>query len=126
MKGREGSAQLIRGGVYLVNFRPQDHNARFRKFILCLQEGEMVRNTNWFVGIALTTRRLEKHHPADVRISKEENATNRDAKAICSQIHTIPKRNIIELKYVLSQSTMDEIDQKLLFGIGLVPLENYY
>lgn len=115
-----------RGAVLRIRFHPPDDSGHpIEKFCICLQEGKIVQNTNAFVGIILTTRYLDRLHKTDVFITPEESHSEKGVKAICSQIHTIPKDRVIDYAYSLSTGTMGEIDQKLLFGIGIVRLEDY-
>ena len=76
------------------------------------------------VVVNLSTQRLDKIYATDVLLSPEESHTEKGAKVICNQIHTISKKFIIEYKYSLTKETMDVIDERLALGIGFVKLED--
>lgn len=63
-------------------------------------------------------------YPTDVVLNPEESGTRYGAKVICNQIHTVAKSMIIDFKYHLSPVTMREIDERLLFGVGIVKIED--
>ena len=118
----------IRGAVFLVKFVPPDQPSQpIHKFVLCLQEGRIVENTNSFVAVVITTikeNRETKDYPWQVILSPQESRTEHGAIIICNQIHTIPKDSVVEHKYTLSEATMKEVDAKLMLGIGIGKIED--
>jgi mRNA-degrading endonuclease toxin of MazEF toxin-antitoxin module len=117
-----------RGAVYLVEFVPPDEPSKpIQKFALCLQEGKIVDFANSFVAVILTTIKENKEvkdYPWQVILSPEESQTEHGAIIICNQIHTIPKENIRGHKYTLSDATMEEVNEKLMLGIGVAKIED--
>jgi len=118
----------IRGAVFLVKFVPPDQPSKpIQKYVLCLQEGKIVENVNSFVAVVITTIKEKKEikdYPWQVILSPQESRTEHGAIIICNQIHTIPKDNIIEHKYTLSDATMKEVNAKLMLGIGIAKIED--
>lgn len=118
----------IRGAVFLVKFVPPDQPSKpIQKYVLCLQEGKIVENVNSFVAVVITTIKEKKEikdYPWQVILSPQESRTEHGAIIICNQIHTIPKDNIIEHKYALSDATMKEVNAKLMLGIGIAKIED--
>ena len=116
-----------RGSVFKVKFIPPDRpDQPIEKFVVCLQEGKIVAKTSSFVGLILTTLKPDKprrKYPWEVLVSPNESRTQHGVAIICNQIHTIPKDWIIDYAYDLSVATMEEVDQKVLFGVGLVKIE---
>jgi mRNA-degrading endonuclease toxin of MazEF toxin-antitoxin module len=63
-------------------------------------------------------------YPWQVILSPEESQTEHGTIIICNQIHTIPKENIRGHKYTLSDATMEEVNEKLMLGIGVAKIED--
>ena len=118
-----------RGDVYVVDFPlPDALGKTITKFMVNLQEGSIIDYTSTMVGQIITTLKSPdplKLYPTDVLLSPEESKTKYGAKVLCNQIHTIDKRQILDIKYRLSLPTMREIDKKLLLGIGLIKIEDF-
>lgn len=117
--------KLKRGQVYVVQFYPPDDPTKIvEKFCVCLQEGKIVDNSPTFVGVNITTERLDKVYPDNVFLSAEESNTPSGAKVICNQIHTYPKTSIKKAVYCLSETKMQEINEKLMLGVGIIKIED--
>jgi len=118
-----------RGDVYLVEFPlPDILGKAITKYIVNLQEGSIINFSPTMVGIIITTFKTPsppRLYPTDVLLTPHESRTQYGAKAICNQIHTIDKKQILNLKYHLSMATMREIDKRLLLGIGLIKIEDF-
>ncbi len=116
---------LVRGQVYIVRFNPPDNPAMtIKKYCVNLQEGSIVNNSPTFVAVNITTKDLESDYAWDVFLSPEESGTPSGAKVICSQIHTHLKAQIIKAApYSLSQIRMEELNKKLLLGVGIIKSE---
>ncbi len=118
-------ANLVRGQVYVVRFNPPDDPARtIKKYCVNLQKGSIVDNSPTFVAVNITTRNLERIYDCDVFLSPEESGTSDGAKVICSQIYTHIKAQIQAAPYRLSQARMEELDKKLLLGVGIIKTED--
>lgn len=116
--------QFSRGNVFRVKFHPPGKATEtIPKYIVNLQEGKIVAKRPNFVGVVLTTQRVERLYPWDVFVSEEECGHPGGVRVMCDHIHTIPKDDILDLAYKLSDVTMEEIDQKLLLGVGIVKVE---
>lgn len=116
--------RFSRGNVFRVKFHPPDKpDETIPKYVVNLQEGKIVAQTLDFVGVVLTTQRADCLYPWEVFVSEEECGFPGGVKVKCHQIHTIPKEDILDFAYKLSDVTMEEIDQKLLLGVGIVKLE---
>jgi len=118
-----------RGEVYLVNFPlPDVLGQTIPKFMINLQEGRIIDHSPTMVGIVITTLKSPAHpdlFPTDVLLSPQETKTPYGAKALCNQIHTVDKLQIIDFKYKLSPETMLEINKRLFIGIGLIKVEDF-
>ena len=118
-----------RGDVYLVEFPlPDVLGQTIPKYMVNLQEGSIIDYSPTMVGLIITTLKTPaqpKLYPTDILLSPEESKTVFGARVICNQIHTINKKQILELKYHLSPTTMREIDKRLLLGIGLIKIEDF-
>jgi mRNA-degrading endonuclease toxin of MazEF toxin-antitoxin module len=118
-----------RGDVYVVDFPlPDALGKTITKFMVNLQEGSIIDYTSTMVGQIITTLKSPdplKLYPTDVLLSPEESKTKYGAKVLCNQIHTIDKKQILDIKYHFSLPTMREIDKKLLLGIGLIKIEDF-
>ena len=118
-----------RGDVYLVNFPlPDARGQTIQKFMINLQEGRIIDHSPTMVGIIITTLKSSARpelFSTDVLLSPQETKTQYGAKALCNQIHTIDKLQIIDFKYRLSPATMLEINKRLLIGIGLIKVDDF-
>ena len=115
---------LVRGQVYRVEFHPPDNPSETReKYCVNLQEGSIVDNSPTFVGVNITTKRLESSYDTDVFLSPEESNTPNGAKVMCNQIHTYFKTQIKAAPYSLSQIRIEELNEKLLLGVGIIKSE---
>ncbi len=119
-------ANLVRGQVYIVRFNPPDNPAMtIEKYCVNLQEGSIVDNSSTFVAVNITTRNLERvYDDWNIFLSPEESGTPDGAKVICSQIYTHIKAQIKAAPYRLSQARMEELDKKLLLGVGIIKAED--
>ncbi len=115
---------LVREQVYSVEFHPPDNPSETReKYCVNLQEGSIVDNSPTFVGVNITTKRLESSYDTDVFLSPEESNTPNGAKVMCNQIHTYFKTQIKAAPYSLSQIRIEELNEKLLLGVGIIKSE---
>ena len=117
-----------RGCVFTINFPPDDPQRQglIKKFVLCLQEGKIVQNRDRFVGVLLTTCKdtsEPRTYPWSVFISPTESKTKYGVLIDCSQIHTIPRNDILGVEYELDRATMGKVDTALQFGIGTLNIE---
>ncbi len=113
-----------RGSVFVIQFTPpNDPTKPIEKLVVCLQEGKIVESSDDFVAVLTTTRKLDSIYPWDVFVSPEESHSVEGIKVQCNKIHTLSKSCIKEHAYDLSDSTMKEIDRKLLLGIGIAKFE---
>jgi mRNA-degrading endonuclease toxin of MazEF toxin-antitoxin module len=113
---------FARGIVFKVEF-PADDPAKkdknIPKYALNLQEGKIVDKRDYFVCVLLTTN-IDKLRVTDVLLTQEEAGledTDDRAKVCCESIYTLPKSIIAEPAYTLSESTMREVDKKLLISL---------
>lgn len=77
-----------------------------------------------FVAALITTKKLKNIYPWEVYLSPQECQSSEGAKVQCNKIYTIPKDWIEKNVYTLSDATMQEINQKLLLGVGLAKYED--
>lgn len=124
---------LKRGAVYIIKYSADDPLKKgedIPKYVINLQEGEVVDKANSFVFLFITTdaEKLKKIYKWDVLLSPEESHTKAGAKVGCDRVYTGFKKNIIEFAYELNHSTMVEIDEKLYFTlcIGGRKIEDSY
>lgn len=110
----------IRGAVYYINYQKTDGTV-IKKFVVCLQQGKVVNNSDSFLGVLLTTEHMDRDYPWEVKVSAEEARTPTGARITCSQIHTLPKSCVIEYRYPLSAATMREVDKRLLRALCIAP-----
>lgn len=111
--------------MYVVEFHPPDEPTRaIEKFCVNLQEGRIVDKSPTFVAVNITTDRLDEIYPDNVVLTPEESHTATGAKVLCNQIHTLFKTQIKRAAYRLSETKMQEINDKLLIGVGIVKLED--
>jgi len=120
---------FVRGNVYLINFDSDDpaRNPIIEKFCLCLQQGSIIHNRPFFVGVLLTTCKTSNSprlFPWTVYVPPAESRTEFGVIIECSQIYTVPKPDVIQYAYNLSVDTMAKVDQALQFGIGVVNVED--
>jgi len=119
-----------RGDVYLVNFPlPDVLGQTIPKFMLNLQEGKIIDHSSTMVGVIITTLKNPSSpnlYPADVLLTPLESKTQYGAKVLCNQIHTIDKSQIIDFKYKLSITTMQEVNKRLFLGIGIIKIEDFF
>jgi len=116
---------LKRGDVYRAQWHPPDSPQKpISKHVVVLQEGIIVRNSPTVVCVNMTTQGLNATYPWDVLVSATESKTVAGARVICSQIHTLCAKDLTDYRYSLTPETMEEIDQGLLLGIGLVKYED--
>lgn len=116
--------QFSRGNVFRVKFHPPDQPSEtIEKYVVNLQEGKIVENSPTFVGIILTTQRLQSIYPADILVTEQECGRPEGVKIMCNQIHTIPKKDIISFEYKLSDVTMEAVGEKSLLGVGIAKIE---
>ena len=114
-----------RGFVFKIKFiPPNDPTKSIDKFVVCLQEGKIVERSADFVAALITTKKLENIYPWEVYLSPKECQSSEGAKVQCNKIHTIPKDWIEKNVYTLSDATMEEVDQKLMLGVGIVKIED--
>lgn len=117
----------VRGGVYKVRFTPPGEPSRvLEKYFVCLQEGRLFQRATEFVGVRITTLREQerrKAYPTHVFLTPEESHTQFGAKVICEWIHTIPKANVIDYAYSLTEATMQEIEERLLIALCMEKYE---
>ncbi len=99
------------------------------KFMVNLHEGRIIDHGSTMVGVIITTLKDPTPpkflYPTDVILSPQETKTPCGAKALCNQIHTIDKLQIIDFKYKLSPATRLEINKRLLIGIGLIKGDDF-
>lgn len=116
-----------RGAVYLVRFTPPGEPSRvLEKYFVCLQEGRLFERAPDFVGVRITTLReheTRKAYPTHVFLTPEESHTQFGAKVICEWIHTIPKADVIDYAYSLTEATMREIEERLLIALCMEKYE---
>ena len=120
---------FVRGSVYLIKFASDDpaRNPIIEKFCLCLQQGSIIHNRPFFVGVILTTCKnnsTPRLFPWTVYVAPAESRTDFGAIIECSQIYTVPKADVVKYAYNLSADTMRKVDQALQFGIGVVNVED--
>lgn len=120
---------LMRGQVYRVHFEADDpgREGMIQKYFLCLQEGSIVHNRQQFVGVLLTTckdNNKPRTYPWTVYVSPAESGTEFGVLVNCSQIHAVPKSDIIEPAYRLDNATMEKVNRALQFGIGTIKVED--
>lgn len=114
-----------RGFVFKIKFVPPNDPAKsIDKFVVCLQEGKIVEKSADFTAALITTKKVDKIRPWEVYLSPQECRSSDGAKVQCNKIHTIPKEWIEKNAYTLSDATMEEVDQKLMLGVGLVKYED--
>lgn len=119
---------FLRGCVYLVEFHPPNQpGVTLQKYFVCLQEGRLFERATEFVGVRITSLKeneARRKYPTHVFLSPEESNTDYGAKVICEWIHTLPKQDVIDYAYTLSDATMREINERLLIALGMVSLED--
>lgn len=116
--------QFSRGNVFRVKFHPPDQPSKtIEKYVVNLQEGKIVEKSPTFVGVILTTQRIQSIYPTDVLVTEQECGRPGGVKIMCNQIHTIPKKDIISFEYKLSDVTMEAVGEKSLLGMGIAKIE---
>lgn len=115
--------KLVRGQVYIIEFHPPDNPSETTtKYCVNLQEGSIVDNSPTFVGVNITTKRLKSIYATDMLLSSEESDTPGGAKVMCNQIHTYFKTQIKAAPYSLSQIRIEELNEKLSLGVGIIKI----
>lgn len=120
---------FLRGRVYRIKF-PSDDPTRsdiITKYCLCLQQGSIIHNRHFFVGVLLTTCKNKdkpRMYQWSVYLSPAESHTELGVLIDCSQIYTIPTADVLDSSYGLDAGTMAKVDQALQFGIGVVSVED--
>lgn len=120
---------FIRGSVYLIKF-PSDDPARspiIDKYCLCLQQGSIIHNRSFFVGVLLTTCKNNdkpRTYAWSVYLSPSDSQTDLGVLIECSQIYTVPKSDVIKYAYAIPPDTMTKVDHALQFGIGVVNVDD--
>jgi mRNA-degrading endonuclease toxin of MazEF toxin-antitoxin module len=118
---------FARGCVYRVRFTPPGQpTGALEKYFVCLQEGRLFHRADDFVGVRITSLReneARKPYPTDVYLTPQESHTQFGANVVCAWIHTIPKKDVIEYAYQLTNATMQEIDERLLIALVMVSYE---
>jgi hypothetical protein len=123
---------VFRGYVYKILFEPDDPlrqgQGLIPKYALCLQEGAITNNKQ-FTGVLLTTCK-DNNEPRlfkwNVYVSPNESGTKFGAIINCSKIYTFTFADIMErdTAYRLLSETMDKVDERIMFGVGLLKLED--
>ena len=116
-----------RGAVYLVNFlRYEAPRKEVPKYAVCLQQGKIVTSRDTFTAVIMNSCKDNKEPrlpPWSVYVSPGDSQTEFGAVVNCSEIHTIPKDDIIDQAYTLPANILERIDRALAFGIGLSTIE---
>jgi len=117
-----------RGSVFRIKLPPFDLSQKGEaiiKYVLNLQQGKVVEKVDTFVCLLITTepQKLKKLYKWDVLLSPDESHTAEGAKVCCNQVYTIPKEKIIDYVYSVSNTTMLEVDRKLVIGLCMRGLE---
>ncbi|GAB4327373.1 MAG: hypothetical protein Kow0037_00870 [Calditrichia bacterium] len=118
---------LLRGAVYVIDAKKyKSIKNRKTKHVICLQQGKITERYNTFTAILINTNSLEKTKDprnyidkCDVHIPPEICNYEYGAVAKCAEIFTFHIQDIIKFAYFLPKEIMEEIDYKLLFGIGV-------
>lgn len=119
---------FLRGRVYRIKFSSDDPTRpnTIEKYCLCLQQGSIIQNRHFFVGVLLTTCKNNdkpRMYQWKVYVSPTESLTEFGVLIDCSQIYTIPTADVIDSAYGLEVGTMEKVNQALQFGIGVVSVE---
>ena len=90
---------FLRGRVYRIKFSSDDPRrpATIDKYCLCLQQGSIIQNRHFFVGVLLTTcknKDTPRMYPWTVYVPPAESLTELGILIDCSQIYTIPTSDV--------------------------------
>ncbi len=119
------NGNLVRGAVYIIDAKKYGIKDRDTKFAICLQTGKITQLYNNFTAIFLNSNSIKKSNQkkhyvskCDVHIAPSVCGHEYGAVAKCSQIYTLNEEDIIDYAFTIPESVMDEINLKLLYGIG--------
>ena len=118
----------LRGTVYVIKF-PSDESPGqiINKYVICLQGGRILKDRRSFVGALLTTCKTNdapRVPPWKVYVSPAESQTEYGAVVDCGQVYTIPMADVLDTAYGLSTETMQKVDRALMYGVGILKVED--
>ena len=117
----------LRGAVYRVKFRRfEEPRTEVTKYLVCLQQGKLVERRDTFTAVVMNSCKDNKTpalFPWSVYASPADTQTEYGAIINCSEIHTIPKGDVLDLAYTLPSEIITKIDRALAWGIGIVSIE---
>lgn len=119
----------LRGTVYVIKF-PSDENPGqiINKYLLCLQGGRILKDRRSFVGVLLTTCKTNEAPrvpPWTMYVSPAESHTEYGVIVDCGQVYTIPMADVVDTAYALCTETMQKVDRALMFGVGILKVEDF-
>ena len=92
----------------------------YRRPVLIMQN-DFFNNSklNTTIIIPLTTNLILAEAPGNILITKNESNLQKDSVITISQIKTVDRRRLIEKIAKMDKSIMDEIENNLLFVLGM-------
>jgi len=121
VKVRHLGRPLLRGHVWRIQFQSWERPRRtITKYAVILQEGTYFQNYESVCVVLLSTTPPKRKYKTSVLIPKQEHGAHDDVWAECGQVYTVPVTDLKDYQYQLSRQTMDQIDEALMWGLGLV------
>lgn len=113
---------MKRGDVYLANLNPVKGSEQAgQRPVLIYQNSRLLKipTSRTVIVIPFTTNLKLQKLPSCVFVSAPEGGLKQDSVALCHQIRALDKSGIINYWGSLSANRMTEIDQVVLYTIGL-------
>ena len=113
--------KMTRGEIWMADFGiPFGSETGFERPILIIQDDSFNKSKiNTLIVIPLTKNLQHENFPGNVYLEKEITGLPKDSIALVSQINTIDKMRLIEIKGKLNIIYMNEIEEGIALAIGL-------
>ena len=115
---------MIRGELWWVDLGlPYGSEPGYRRPVLIIQN-DFFNNSkiNTTVIVPLTTNILYAEAPGNVFIHKNESKLGRDSVIVISHIKVIDRNRLIEKISKVNKSIMDEVENNLMFILGIMKI----
>lgn len=113
----------IRGDIYEVNLEPvkgREIEGTGRP-VLIVQNDLITKKVTTIIGVPFTKNIKRKEFPYTVFIKKESsNGLKCDSVLLCHQIRVLDKSRLNKKLGHISEKQLIEVDEKLLFTLGIV------
>ena len=113
---------MMRGELWWVDLGlPYGSEPAYKRPVLIIQN-DFFNNSkiNTTVIVPLTTNSLYAEAPGNVFLYKDESRLSKDSVIVISQIKVIDKRRLIERISKINSAIMDEVENNVMFVLGIV------